>query len=308
LYLQAGRIYYVPFIHHSNFPFGPQMWYTLMLGLGSAAAAKLCHWLCGVLLVASVYAFARRHVRAVGEDNGRTVGLVAAGIVASTPIVLWEASVAYVDLATALFTWLSLYALFNAAESARRRGDASPAAVGAAPDAAGIFLSPAVPVAGRKGGKRRAASGTARAAVPAAAGPPASTAADEGDPREATRWLLVSAALMGFALGTKLTVLGFWAILLVACCSAAGQADGRSARGCRTPCVWGRSGAGFPSPWRRRGSSSPGCTPATRSTRSSTPFSAAGTGAPRTPPGTPAIRRSSGSARRRWTCCCRRGR
>ena len=113
-YLHEGRIFYIPYDHHTNFPFTLQMLYTLMLSAGSVGGAKLCHWLCGALLVASVYTFAVRHVAATPE-RGRAIGLIAALIVASTPIVLWEASVAYVDLATALFTWLSVYALFNAA-------------------------------------------------------------------------------------------------------------------------------------------------------------------------------------------------
>lgn len=148
VYLRAGHIFYIPWSSHTNFPFTLQMLYTMLLGLGSVGAAKACHWLCGVLLVASIYTFSVRHI----PNRGRAVGMVAALILASTPIVLWESSVAYVDLATALFTWLALYALFNAAATLRR---------------------------------------------------------------ESVPWLLVSAAMMGLALGTKLTVLGFWGMLLV---------------------------------------------------------------------------------------------
>ena len=157
-YLQDGRISYLPWDHHSNFPFTLEMLYLLMLGLGSVGAAKLCHWLCGVLLIASVYTFAKRHI--TPAETGRRVGIVATLIVATTPIVLWEASVAYVDLATALFIWLSLYALMNAAQAVRPEGEAP----------------------------------------------------QTGD---SVPWLVVSALMMGFALGTKMTVLAFWGMLLL---------------------------------------------------------------------------------------------
>jgi 4-amino-4-deoxy-L-arabinose transferase-like glycosyltransferase len=165
VYLREGRILFLPYEHHSNFPFQLQMLYLLMLGAGSVAGAKLVHWLCGVLLVASVYTFARRHV--APAETGRRVGLIAALLVAATPIALWEASVAYADLATALFTWLSLYALFNAAQPT---------------------LTPQPPL----------------------------SQANEGEQEKGRAgWLVLSAVLMGFGIGTKMTGLGFWGMALV---------------------------------------------------------------------------------------------
>ncbi|MBC8104806.1 MAG: glycosyltransferase family 39 protein [Cytophagales bacterium] len=156
-YLAQGRIFYIPYDHHSNFPFTLEMLFLLMLGLGSVGAAKLFHWVCGALLVLSIYTFAARHI--APTDFGKRTGLVAALLAAGTPILLWEASIAYIDLSTALFTWLSLYALVNAAQSAFQ---------------------------------------------------------DEGGAQKQNlAWLWVSALMMGFALGTKLTVLAFWGMLLV---------------------------------------------------------------------------------------------
>ena len=149
VFLRQGRIFYLPYEHHSNFPFILQMLYLVMLGTGSIAGAKLFHWICGVFLALAVYSFALRHVPE--NENARAVGLLAALLVASTPLVLWEATVAYVDLATALFTFLSLYAL---------------------------SLGP------------------------------------KNEPKS-SKPLLLSALLMGFALGTKYTVLGFWGMLLL---------------------------------------------------------------------------------------------
>lgn len=136
-YLQEGRIYYIPDDHHSNFPFTLNMLYLWMLSLGSVSGAKLCHWLCGVLLTLSVYTCGTRHF-------SKTVGQIAAVMVATTPILLWESTTAYIDLALALFSFLSFYAVLNA--------------------------------------------------------------------HKEPRWLVVSAVLMGLALGTKSTALAFWAM------------------------------------------------------------------------------------------------
>ena len=106
-YLQEGRIYYIPDDHHSNFPFTLNMLYLWMLSLGSVSGAKLCHWLCGVLLTLAVYTCGTRHF-------SKAVGQVAAVMVATTPILLWESTTAYIDLALALFSFLSFYAVLNA--------------------------------------------------------------------------------------------------------------------------------------------------------------------------------------------------
>jgi len=136
-YLAEGRIYYIPDDHHSNFPFTLNMLYLWMLSLGSIAGAKLCHWLCGVLLTLAVYTAGERFFN-------KTVGQVAAVIIATTPLLLWESTTAYIDLALALFSFLSVYA---------------------------ALLAP--------------------------------------------RTLLLSAVLMGLALGTKTTALVFWGMGLV---------------------------------------------------------------------------------------------
>ncbi|MCX6366977.1 MAG: glycosyltransferase family 39 protein [Armatimonadetes bacterium] len=136
-YLQEGRIYYIPDDHHSNFPFTLNMLYLWMLSLGSVSGAKLCHWLCGALLTLAVYTCGARHF-------SKTIGQVAAVVTATTPMLLWESTTAYIDLALALFSFLSFYAVLNA--------------------------------------------------------------------HEQPRWLVVSAVLMGLALGTKSTALAFWAM------------------------------------------------------------------------------------------------
>lgn len=104
LYLQAHRVYYIPWESHSNFAFTAEMWYLFGLMEGGVPLAKLFHFTCGVGTCLAVYAFGARHL-------SPRVGLAAAGIVASTPLVLWEAGTAYADLAGAFFATLALLAV-----------------------------------------------------------------------------------------------------------------------------------------------------------------------------------------------------
>ena len=110
LYLQAHRIYYIPWESHSNFAFTAEMWY--LFGLmergteGGIPLAKLFHFTCGIGACLAVYAFGMRHLTA-------KTGLLAAGILASTPLVLWEAGTAYADLVGAFFATLTLFAVAN---------------------------------------------------------------------------------------------------------------------------------------------------------------------------------------------------
>ena len=110
LYLQAHRIYYIPWESHSNFAFTAEMWYLFgLMERGPEAGvplAKLFHFTCGVGACLAVYAFGARHL-------SPRVGLLAAGILASTPLVLWEAGTAYADLAGTFFATLTLLAVAN---------------------------------------------------------------------------------------------------------------------------------------------------------------------------------------------------
>ena len=110
LYLQAHRIYYIPWESHSNFAFTAEMWYLFGLmqrgTVDGIPLAKLFHFTCGVGACLALYAFGARHL-------SRKTGLLAAGLLASTPIVLWEAGTAYVELAPVFFTTLTLLAVAN---------------------------------------------------------------------------------------------------------------------------------------------------------------------------------------------------
>ena len=110
LYLQAHRIYYIPWESHSDFAFTAEMWYLFgLLENGTESGvplAKLFHFTCGVGACLAVYAFGARHL-------SPRVGLTAAGLLASMPLVLWEAGTAYADLAGMFFATLTLLAVAN---------------------------------------------------------------------------------------------------------------------------------------------------------------------------------------------------
>ena len=104
MYGQAHRLIYLPWEDHSNFGFTAEMWYLYGLLIGGVSLAKLFHFACGVGACLAVYALGARLA-------SPTVGTLAALLLASTPLVFWEAGTAYVDLATAFFTTLTLLAL-----------------------------------------------------------------------------------------------------------------------------------------------------------------------------------------------------
>jgi hypothetical protein len=113
-FIRHGRIFYVAFDHHSNFPFTVEMLYMLGLLLrgwtmeatGGAVAAKLFHYVFALLCALTIYAFGQRHL-------SRTAGLAGAAIFLSIPIVASEATTAYADLGLAAFSLLAFYAFCN---------------------------------------------------------------------------------------------------------------------------------------------------------------------------------------------------
>jgi hypothetical protein len=113
-FIRHGRIFYIAFDHHSNFPFTVEMLYTIGLILrgwtieatGGAVAAKLFHALFALLCALTIYAFGRRHL-------SRTAGLVGAAVFLSIPIVASEAVTAYADIGLAAYALLAFYAFWN---------------------------------------------------------------------------------------------------------------------------------------------------------------------------------------------------
>ncbi len=107
LFLQAQRIQTLPTEHHSNFPFTLEMLYAVGLLYDGFALANTFHLVMTLLTVAALIAF------------GRRMACVPAGWLAglaylTTPIVLWEASTAYIDNGLALYVTLGTFAVLNA--------------------------------------------------------------------------------------------------------------------------------------------------------------------------------------------------
>lgn len=138
LYLEHHGFYYIDFSSHSNFPFLVEMLYTPALSLNDPSGAKMVHYLYGVLLILAVVMLVRKHFTPKAAP-------LAALAIAGMPIVLWEATTAYIDLATALYTVLAVYFLLNYLDSADRRsliGCAIAAGFAASTKMTGLALIP----------------------------------------------------------------------------------------------------------------------------------------------------------------------
>jgi hypothetical protein len=109
IYLQHHRIVPLPTQHHSNFPFTMEMLFTIGLAYGGFAAANLFHLLTAGLLLFAMVAFCDRFL-------SRRAGVIACLMLATTPLALWEATVAYIDLGLALYVFLAAYAVILAAQ------------------------------------------------------------------------------------------------------------------------------------------------------------------------------------------------
>lgn len=118
LWIQAGKIEYVPTIHHSNFPFAFDSLYILGLQLGHSAGAKAFTIWAALYGLCAVFGMVRR-------CTGSAVApWVAVAAVASCPVVLWECGSGYIDVAHGLAAGLAtLYiAEYVARPSASRLG------------------------------------------------------------------------------------------------------------------------------------------------------------------------------------------
>lgn len=116
-YLRVGAIRYVPYDHHSNFPFTVEMWYLWSLGSGAGAiGAKLFHWFCSLLTVYTLWVAARR------LKISPTAQAVSGLLLGSIPLFGWEASVAYLDNAFCLaICWFGICGILALQSQSRER-------------------------------------------------------------------------------------------------------------------------------------------------------------------------------------------
>lgn len=113
LYLQAGSIVEIPFMHQSYFPPLQDMLYLWGLSVVSGeAAAKTLHWAVGMLTVLGAVGFLQR--RGVSGAWG-------AALLLGAPAFLWQMFSAYADLATALYASLGLFALVYGVQEGSHR-------------------------------------------------------------------------------------------------------------------------------------------------------------------------------------------
>jgi len=84
-----------------------EMLYVPLVALGGPIAAKLLHWIDGVLAALAVIYFARSHLRSL------RIGLLAALFLVSTPVVSWSMSTGGTDLPAAFFTVLAGHAFLR---------------------------------------------------------------------------------------------------------------------------------------------------------------------------------------------------
>ncbi len=101
VYIEHHRILLLPTDHHSNFPFTMEMLFTVGLLFQGYAMADLVHFATGVLTVAAIIAVGRRRL-------GDRAAILAAVAFSLTPIVIWEAGAAYIELGMALFVLTSV--------------------------------------------------------------------------------------------------------------------------------------------------------------------------------------------------------
>ena len=114
-YQRAGRIAFLPHDFYSNMPQLTEMLYLLAMTTTSDIAAKLLHWLFGVLGALAVYGVAQRLW-------SRRVGLMAAALYYCTPFVQDLSQTARIDLATAFLVTLAFGALVVWCEESREHG------------------------------------------------------------------------------------------------------------------------------------------------------------------------------------------
>ncbi len=105
LYISAHRIYWVQFIHHSNFPFLMEMLYTIPLIIGMVDACKLFHLLFALLIMALLYNQLRK--------NSRVGGVLALLFLTQMVLFSWESTIAYNDLAFSFYVLLAFLAFLK---------------------------------------------------------------------------------------------------------------------------------------------------------------------------------------------------
>lgn len=107
IWLDSGQLEYISFMPHSNVPGLVNMLYVWGLWAGDQYAAKMLTILFLALAALVVAAIA-------GARYGKAAAAWAAAVTVSSPVLLWEAGTAYVDIAHGLWTALAVLAFASA--------------------------------------------------------------------------------------------------------------------------------------------------------------------------------------------------
>lgn len=94
------RIVFLPTDSHSDFPFLMEMLYMLGLLWNGYALANLFHFVFAALCVVALLNIGERHF-------GSTAGFLAALVLVTSPLAIWEASCAYIEMGMALYALLA---------------------------------------------------------------------------------------------------------------------------------------------------------------------------------------------------------
>jgi len=104
-FARDNAVSYIPYSRTSLWPYFMEMLFTLGIILKNGIVAKLFHLLMGILTALAVFSFSRRYF-------SLQLSIMSSTICFLTPGIFTQATYAYVDLASALFTFLSVYSFF----------------------------------------------------------------------------------------------------------------------------------------------------------------------------------------------------
>ena len=104
-FARDNSISHIPYSRTSLWPYFMEMLFTLGIILKNGIVAKLFHLLMGMLTALAVFSLSRRYL-------SLQLSIMASIICFLTPGVFTQATYAYVDLASAFFTFLSVYSFF----------------------------------------------------------------------------------------------------------------------------------------------------------------------------------------------------
>ncbi|MHC4661540.1 MAG: ArnT family glycosyltransferase [Planctomycetota bacterium] len=112
IFLQAGGTVFMPTVCQANYPLFTEMYYLLGLALQGEILAKLFSWLFAWLLLGATWSLGHRLY-------GRRAGSAAVLLIIAIPEVSYQASIAYVDVATTAWLALAAYSCVRYAEKNR---------------------------------------------------------------------------------------------------------------------------------------------------------------------------------------------